>query len=211
MLQLSPKHKYSHSDEMLTKGMKFQVVNQSSKLAKKKVQAEKNFKKELHDVLYKAVTHDARPSLNRESYSTVAAHFISKDCVCGDKSPTIYEFIRILLKLAKCVETNVNDLPPIARLKAVMRQELDNRAQYKDLALLGCLLNPTMKDLEFLRDSEQTDGYALLLKVALDMADVKVNVKVKPETSDEQPSDILPPLPIVPSLLNVSDDDDKTG
>ncbi|KAK3607569.1 hypothetical protein CHS0354_011106 [Potamilus streckersoni] len=130
--------------------------------------------------------------------------------VCGDKSPTIYKVIPILLKLTKCVETNVNDPPPIARLKDVMRQELDSRTQDKDLALLGCLLNHTMKDLEFLLDSEQADGYALLLKVALGMADVKVNVKVKPETSDEQPSEILPPLPIVPSLLNIGDDNDKT-
>ncbi|KAK3584783.1 hypothetical protein CHS0354_021243 [Potamilus streckersoni] len=93
--------------------------------------------------------------------------------------------IPILLKLAKCVETNVNDPPPIARLKDVMRQELNSRTQDKDLSLFGCLLNPTMKDLEFLRDSERAGGHALLLKVAFGMADVKVNVKVEPGTNDK--------------------------
>ncbi|KAL3858382.1 hypothetical protein ACJMK2_012973 [Sinanodonta woodiana] len=91
-----------------------------------------------------------------------------------------------------------------------MRQELDNRTQDKDLALLGCLLNRTMKDLEFLPDSGRAYGHALLLKVALDMADVKVNVQVEPVTSDEQPSDSLPPQRIAPSLLNFRDDNTKT-
>ncbi|KAK3584455.1 hypothetical protein CHS0354_005254 [Potamilus streckersoni] len=91
-----------------------------------------------------------------------------------------------------------------------MRQELDSRTQDKDLVLLGCLLNHTLNDLEFPRDSERAYGYALLLKVALGMAAVKVNVKVEPETSDKQPSDILPPLPIVSAMLNIRDDNDKT-
>ncbi|KAK3586709.1 hypothetical protein CHS0354_020713 [Potamilus streckersoni] len=46
-----------------------------------------------------------------------------------------------------------------------------------------------MKDLEFLPDSYQGDGDALLLKVAFDMADVKEYVKVESGTSDEEPSD----------------------
>ncbi|KAL3889360.1 hypothetical protein ACJMK2_001704 [Sinanodonta woodiana] len=68
-----------------------------------------------------------------------------------------------------------------------------------------------MKDLEFLPDSERAYGQALLLKVALDMADVKVNAQVEPVTSDEQPSDSLPPQRIAPSLLNVRDDNTKTA
>ena len=51
----------------------------SSKLAEKKDQAEKKVKEELHDVHDIAVTHDAWTSLSTESYSTVTAHFISKD------------------------------------------------------------------------------------------------------------------------------------
>ncbi|KAL3869001.1 hypothetical protein ACJMK2_041739 [Sinanodonta woodiana] len=42
------------------------------------------------------------------------------------------------------------------------------------------------------------------------MADVKVNAQVEPVTSDEQPSDSLPPQRIAPSILNVRDDNTKT-
>ncbi|KAK3596293.1 hypothetical protein CHS0354_009789 [Potamilus streckersoni] len=42
------------------------------------------------------------------------------------------------------------------------------------------------------------------------MADVKVNVKVEPEINDKYRSGILSSLPIIPSLLNVRDDNDKT-
>ena len=75
--------------------------------------------------------------------------------VCRDKSPTLHKVIPILLKLTKCIETNVNDLPSIAKLKDVMRKVLDNRTHHIDPALLGFLLNHTMKDLEFLPDSKR--------------------------------------------------------
>ncbi|KAK3580836.1 hypothetical protein CHS0354_032891 [Potamilus streckersoni] len=112
-----------------------------------------------------------------------------------EKSPNSHKVIPILLKLTKCVETNVNDLPLNAKHNDIMREELDSRTQDKDLALI----------LSFYL-TVKADGHALLLKVALDMADVKV----EPGTNDEQPSDTLPPLPIVPALLNIGDDNDKT-
>ncbi|KAK3609209.1 hypothetical protein CHS0354_035149 [Potamilus streckersoni] len=50
----------------------------------------------------------------------------------------------------------------------------------------------------------------LCRKVALDMADVKVNVTVETGTPDEHSSDILLPLPTVPLLLNIRDGNAKT-
>ncbi|KAK3583369.1 hypothetical protein CHS0354_038989, partial [Potamilus streckersoni] len=122
--------------------------------------------------------------------------------VCANHQPFI-KLVQYFLSLP-----NVNDLPPIAKLKDVSREELDNRTQDTDQALCGCLLNHAMNDLEFLPDSERADGHALHFKVALDMVHIKGNVTVEPGTNDEQPSYILPPLPIVPELQNIRDDND---
>jgi hypothetical protein len=80
--------------------------------------------------------------------------------VCGDQAPTI------IAKLQSVLAPFALDPPIIVKVKAIMREELDNRTQDRELALAACMMNPFMKDLEMVGD----EGRALLQRVAEEMS-----------------------------------------
>lgn len=69
--------------------------------------------------------------------------------MCADKTPTMHKVLPIVVKLLKIIEPKDDDEPIIRRVKEKMQLELNKRAVTEKIALMGCLMNPFTKDLNF--------------------------------------------------------------
>lgn len=146
-----------------------------------------------------------------ESLAALLKPFLSAtSSLCADKSPTLQKVMPIIVKLNSCIAPQQNDGNVITKVKGIMRTQLESRTKDRDLALLGCMLNPASKNLEFLPSEERAYGHDILLKAALEVADVSL-VKVKVEPDDTASSDAtnpssetgLPPLPSAPDGIEM--------
>ena len=92
-----------------------------------------------------------------------------------------------------------------------MGQEIENRTQDTDLALLACSLNPFTKHLRFLGAEYRTRATELLEQAALDIHhELDGRLKIKRESNEtvsqtetvhnDQPLPLIaePPLPTIP-------------
>ena len=145
-----------------------------------------------------------------ENLAHVLKPFLSATrSLCADKTPTLQKVMPILVKLSSCIAPQENDGPVLTKVKGIMRAQLESRTQDKDLAFLGCMLNPASKNLEFLPSEERAHGHDILLQAALKVADVSlVKVKVEPDAAassdtaiSSTSSSALPPLPSAPDCI----------
>ena len=86
------------------------------------------------------------------------------ETVSADKKPTLHQVVPMLLKLDKFTQNVEYDPATICKVKEKMSSELRKRRQDKDLILLGCILSPSTKCLEFLRKEEKEKANKLLLE-----------------------------------------------
>lgn len=110
------------------------------------------------------------------------------------KPPTMHKVLPIVVKLLKIIEDDVE--PIIRRVKEKMQVELIKRPVTEKIALMGCLMNPFTKDLNFVPElREQAHSY---LREELQIC-FKDGIKIKMEPEDNQNrTDAEPPLPTIP-------------
>ena len=121
----------------------------------------------------------------------------------ADKKPTLYQVVPKLLKLDNYTQNVEYDPATICKVKEKMRTELEKRRQDKDLILLGCILNPSTKCLEFLRKEEKAKTNTLQLEQVRQR--VQSPLAVKREKDGEV--DVKPPLPSLPFLPENMEDE----
>lgn len=116
--------------------------------------------------------------------------------MCADKTPTMHKVLPIVVKLLKIIEPKDDDEPIIRRVKEKMQVELNKRAVTEKIALMGCLMNPFTKDLNFVPElREQAHSY---LREELQIC-CKDGIKIKMEPEDNRNrTDAEPPLPTIP-------------
>ena len=126
--------------------------------------------------------------------------------VCADKSPTMHKILPVIIKIEKCISISEDDPESIKKMKIKMSNEMINRCAKvendEEISLMACILNPLMKQLDFLTPEQKNSAKMMLTEKALELADVPLSVKTEP-TEDNPP----PALPSLPSVSDPTDDD----
>ena len=76
--------------------------------------------------------------------------------LCADKTPTMHKVLPITTKLLRIIEISEEDIPVVRRVKEKMQEELNRRATSDKITLLGCIMNPFTKNLDFVPDQRES-------------------------------------------------------
>lgn len=112
----------------------------------------------------------------------------------------MHKVLPVLLKIDKCIVACEDDPECIKKMKLKMSEEVMKRFvdvdQDEVIALMGCILNPLMKQLEFVTQEQRDIAHRLLTEKACEVAHIRV--KLKTEKSDTTTDSS--PLPSIDGL-----------
>lgn len=114
----------------------------------------------------------------------------------ADKSPTMHKVLTIVMKMRQAAEIQPDDFVLIQKVKRNIQQEIMNRTKPEDISLLGCIVNPFTKDLDFMPGNREEAHN--LLRNAVFSVDMQVVVKQEKKKTDQD--DIAAPLSDLPCL-----------
>ncbi|VDI28310.1 Hypothetical predicted protein [Mytilus galloprovincialis] len=118
----------------------------------------------------------------------------------------MHKILPVIIKIEKCISISEDDPESIKKMKIKMSNEMINRCDKvendEEISLMACILNPLMKQLDFLTPEQKNSAKMMLTEKALELADVPLSVKTEP-TEDNPP----PALPSLPSVSDPTDDD----
>ena len=124
--------------------------------------------------------------------------------VCADKSPTMHKILPVIMKLGKCIVLSDDDPECIKKMKKKMSDEIIKRCARVDndeeISLMACILNPLMKQLEFLSQEQRDHAQGQLTEKALELASTPVQIKTEPLECHERSTPAEPSLPSVSGL-----------
>jgi len=124
--------------------------------------------------------------------------------VSADKSPTMHKILPVIMKIGKCIVLSDDDPECIKKMKKKMSDEIIKRCARVDndeeISLMACILNPLMKQLEFLSQEQRDHAQGLMTEKALELANTPVQIKTEPTGGNEKSTPAEPSLPSVPGL-----------
>lgn len=104
--------------------------------------------------------------------------------VCADQVPTVHKILPIITKLLKIVEVSDDDRSVIKKIKDKLQCEINRRTLTDKITLLGCVLNPFTKDLNFAPEMRD-QARAYLIEESGDFRQVPT-LKIKTEKQDDE-------------------------
>ena len=120
------------------------------------------------------------------------------EVLCSETNPTIYKVLPVILKLSRVLEENDNDPAAAKALKKKMRDQMHERTETEDVALLGTILNPYTKGFEHV-PADKARAQQVLMSAMKDINIDEIRVVVKKE-KDENQQEIMPELPKLPGV-----------
>lgn len=119
--------------------------------------------------------------------------------VCADKTPTMQKILPTVIKLVRTIQVSDEDAPIMRKIKDKMLLEINNRTSMDKITLLGCIMNPFTKDLNFKPELKEEATQYLREEVS----EVREIIIKKERVEGEHDEPLLPQL-VSPSKSNES-------
>ncbi|XP_062615878.1 E3 SUMO-protein ligase ZBED1-like [Saccostrea cucullata] len=120
--------------------------------------------------------------------------------VCADKTPTMHKILPIIIKLLKIIDRKEDDEPIIRKMKEKKNTELNKTAVFDKTTLMGSVMNPFTKDLDFAPELRE-QAYRYLQEEAHEVSKTGIPLKIKMEKNEGEFETLAePPLPALPML-----------